>query len=597
MLSSILGRSFHYQNFGTEGQRIVAKYIFDDSIQIMSTFEMNRFASLTYGDVVRDQMFDMLEEILKTPDDFSVLSIQKSLSLIKHVIIYGSEKCVNMAWNMTKVIEDLKFYNTAVRSQQTIIHQIMGGQVDRAFVIRELAIELHKLLQPTNIHEIQFLRQAHASENSLVPVGSLSTVGFAPTPTTAQQWLESQANNNNNKSNILKSDSSYGGGIHTTTNSSGTKVIAAAYTLEDMIQKAKDDEEKKRNKYFDNPQQKELQQNIYQPPPHEDLLDIQSFYKSTNNNHNNSLSNSNNNNNKNNTFEEDLLGFTTSNTFISEPKPTATVPFSSTGQGSKEVIGDLLLGDNFYTTASPYDNNANTNNNNTTNNSNSDLLMSTFAATSTNEWTMSAPSNNAVVNSKYITSQIMRRETPSSALISSMTALDLNFGVVAINKNPMENFNFGSTVTSTTFPPQPPITKLLPLPAPTLPPPPPPTGPPPPPPPEEMESSIENRNNNLASSSLSSSEPIQEWYLQQQQQLLRMQQQLLQLNSTNSGGANNNMQQELMKMIQQQQQQLTQMMTMTGTTTTNEIGSAHVMGGGSTEGNSSGNLFTFSNAR
>ena len=157
MLSSILGRSFHYQNFGTEGQRIVAKYIFDDSIQIMSTFEMNRFASLTYGDVVRDQMFDMLEyvlllydyipfplimnvqrrhfirtqvftflsfstssfsfswfpnkqprDILKTPDDFSVLSIQKSLSLIKHVIIYGSEKCVNMAWNMTKVIEDLK---------------------------------------------------------------------------------------------------------------------------------------------------------------------------------------------------------------------------------------------------------------------------------------------------------------------------------------------------------------------------------------------------------------------------------------------------------------------------------------------------------
>ena len=52
------GRASSYQNFGSE---IVAKYIFDDSVQIMSSFEMNRFASLTYGDVVCGEMFDMLE--------------------------------------------------------------------------------------------------------------------------------------------------------------------------------------------------------------------------------------------------------------------------------------------------------------------------------------------------------------------------------------------------------------------------------------------------------------------------------------------------------------------------------------------------------
>jgi hypothetical protein len=55
------GKAASFRNKGSDGQRIVAYYIFNDSIEIMNTFEMNRFASLSYSENVCNEIFDMLE--------------------------------------------------------------------------------------------------------------------------------------------------------------------------------------------------------------------------------------------------------------------------------------------------------------------------------------------------------------------------------------------------------------------------------------------------------------------------------------------------------------------------------------------------------
>lgn len=72
-------------------QRAVGDVLFNDSVHVLSTFDLNRIASLTYGDDVCDEIFEMLEGIQRHPLDHSILTVQKSLVITKHVLIYGSE--------------------------------------------------------------------------------------------------------------------------------------------------------------------------------------------------------------------------------------------------------------------------------------------------------------------------------------------------------------------------------------------------------------------------------------------------------------------------------------------------------------------------
>lgn len=55
-----LGKGVALSNYGNEAQRLVAPYLYDDSVQLMSSFEMNKIASLTYGDECCDQIFELL---------------------------------------------------------------------------------------------------------------------------------------------------------------------------------------------------------------------------------------------------------------------------------------------------------------------------------------------------------------------------------------------------------------------------------------------------------------------------------------------------------------------------------------------------------
>jgi len=119
----------------TVAQKAVGDLLFNDAIHVLSSFQLNRIASLTYGDDVCDQLFEMLEELMRKPEDHSVLTLQKSLVVTRHVMIYGSEKTVNSAIVLQRGVEQLLEYNTVLinaRKQGAagFFQKIKGGGVD-----------------------------------------------------------------------------------------------------------------------------------------------------------------------------------------------------------------------------------------------------------------------------------------------------------------------------------------------------------------------------------------------------------------------------------------------------------------------------------
>jgi len=156
--------------------------------------------------------------VLNMPEEFSILTLQKVLTLFQHLLTHGSDRCVELSMNMGHLIERMKKwvelfcvqvlrfsyflspnyfqrpsyrYNTAISTQRvSFFAQLKGGAVDQAFVVRQMASDLCKLLKDKP--QISKLRMDNLDPNSLVPVGTGNQVGFAPTPSTAQEWMEEQ---------------------------------------------------------------------------------------------------------------------------------------------------------------------------------------------------------------------------------------------------------------------------------------------------------------------------------------------------------------------------------------------------------------------
>ena len=224
---------------GTETEKRLAHMLFDEQVHVLSTFELNQIASLTYGDESCDQIFEMITNCLRLPLDFSVLTLQKCLVITHHVLIYGSEKCVNSAWGVGRSVEVLQEFNTVLWQQErktvgTWWNQIKGGSVDKGFPVREAAQKLHAVLQDKN--EIQRLRHDKADPNSLVPVGD-DKVGFVSDKVRLlmlRRRMEEQQLRRT-KSNLAKASGGYGGGYNS---KDGKVVVGAAHSMDEMLARA-----------------------------------------------------------------------------------------------------------------------------------------------------------------------------------------------------------------------------------------------------------------------------------------------------------------------------------------------------------------------
>ena len=291
----------------TEIQRTLALSLFDDSVQYMSTLDMNRAASYTFGlqnsygsdgttindfgvgthgESISDQLWELLvDATLCKYISHSALALTKTISLIQHVLLFGSESVVtngDVLHRIEVALGPLKTLNTALVEQQMVerilndepqpeialdrigqqlsslgskataqMIRLRGGSVDQGHPVRHAAARLLDLV--SNASHLRQLRMQQQPSNTLVPIGSAKQVGYITDEArhqlltmkiakeeslqrnkelAEQQRLKATRSNLAGKSKI----DSFGGGY---TNQSNQKVVGAANSLEDMIKSAK----------------------------------------------------------------------------------------------------------------------------------------------------------------------------------------------------------------------------------------------------------------------------------------------------------------------------------------------------------------------
>lgn len=238
-------RIFGASQESQDANRVKRELIMDERVLVISTFELYKVASLTYNELVCDDIFEMIEIIIAQPLRHTALALSKTLAVMQHCLIYGSEKCVNSGYGISKFVEALRNYNTVLIAQQRqglggAISRMKGGGVDKGEPVREVAKKISVLL--ANIKELQRIRHESASKDSLVPVGS-NKVGFITDEVrllVLQKRIEKQ-NQINLKSNLAKAEGGFGGGYNA---ADGKSVVGAAHGIEEMMKMAKQQKKK-----------------------------------------------------------------------------------------------------------------------------------------------------------------------------------------------------------------------------------------------------------------------------------------------------------------------------------------------------------------
>ena len=225
-------------------QKLISSYLLNNNVTMMNSFEMNRIASLSYNTKVCQEIFDLFESIINFPAEMTVLTLQKTLVLMNHLLLYGEELCVKCCWNMGRLLEELRTFNTALLNakNQSFFHNLKGGSVDVGGPVRTAAIAVHDLLSDTT-GALSVKRMSCADPNSLVPIGSTQEVVFR-----AIESNIATKRGRPTKSNLKKSNDGFGSGYNPNRKQN---VVGAAHSLEEMLKTAAEVEEREMNKYYD----------------------------------------------------------------------------------------------------------------------------------------------------------------------------------------------------------------------------------------------------------------------------------------------------------------------------------------------------------
>eukprot|EP00984_Skeletonema_dohrnii_P027609 scaffold17228_cov74-Skeletonema_dohrnii-CCMP3373.AAC.1 len=125
----------------TQIQSTIASTLFNDQLEYMSTLDMNRAASFTFGyqnnidtttghggESVANELWELvLDAVLCRCTEHSILALTKTISLVEHVLVNGAERvCCDgeLLYRIEMVVGPLRELNTALVEQQ-LIEQIL----------------------------------------------------------------------------------------------------------------------------------------------------------------------------------------------------------------------------------------------------------------------------------------------------------------------------------------------------------------------------------------------------------------------------------------------------------------------------------------
>jgi ENTH domain len=241
---------------GSETEQRIAVLLYDDSVQVVSSFELNQMASLTYHEctVLTSSRHDMmeiilehLEQIMTNPINFSNISVQKALVVTNHLLLHGAEKVVPcIKQQLGRPIDSLRQYNTVLAAQQQSsstawLLRLKGGGVDTAGPVRDLSERIYGML--CNMQRLQFERCTSADPNSLVPVGDRKQVAFVTDEVRFEQLKKRMQEEQRimTRSNLAKASDGFGSGYMA---ANGKSVVGAAHGIEEMLKQKQKEEQR-----------------------------------------------------------------------------------------------------------------------------------------------------------------------------------------------------------------------------------------------------------------------------------------------------------------------------------------------------------------
>jgi hypothetical protein len=224
----------------------------DDSVQILSSLELNQWATLTYHEErsgndedLCECLFATLADVLQRPLQYSPLAMLKALVVAKHMLLLGADRVVHegrvAVGPATAALKEN--YNTALLAQQQtgatgFFMRLKGGSVDQGGPVREAAEQLYILL--TNPGLLQHERAVSADPRSLVPVGSRDTMAFCTDEMRLHALRQQIQKQTQIKSNLQKAEDGFGSGYNS---KDGKSVVGAAHSLDEMLQHAQRQEQ------------------------------------------------------------------------------------------------------------------------------------------------------------------------------------------------------------------------------------------------------------------------------------------------------------------------------------------------------------------
>jgi hypothetical protein len=242
--------------------QITKKLLLDEDEHVITSFELNKIAFWTYheasiadGDDLCELVIELLHSILSKPEAFTPVTLQKTLAVTKHILIYGAEVVINQAICLGSHVEKLLTYNTILMAQKKqgiegFFLQIKGGGVDRGGPVRDIASSVHALLSDVDL--LQLERRTKADPTSLVPVGTQKAAFI--TDEVRLYALKKRMEHEQRletRSNLAKADGGFGGGYMSR---DGTTHVGAAHGIEEMLKQAEKEKKRFSDDQMANPQ-------------------------------------------------------------------------------------------------------------------------------------------------------------------------------------------------------------------------------------------------------------------------------------------------------------------------------------------------------
>ena len=264
-------------------KQALLKVLQDDSLQMLSSLELNQWATLTFqdnsnraraqaqvqhhttaaaaADIGKDDdlcecLFATLRDVMSQPLAYSPIAIHKALAVAKHMLLLGATRVMNEGRVLLPAVTALLNYNTALLAQQQtgatgFLLRLKGGTQDQGGPIRDEATVLHRLLTDPALLQRERAAAAAAAAAAdpndttatLVPVGNKQQIVFCTDEMRLQVLQRTIQQQQQLKSNLVAqvSRDGFGGGY---VSKDGKSVVGAAHSLEEMMQHAARQENK-----------------------------------------------------------------------------------------------------------------------------------------------------------------------------------------------------------------------------------------------------------------------------------------------------------------------------------------------------------------